>query len=126
WMIGAKGLWPERTPMKNTIIAFAAAGVLAAALPFPAQAYCNGCGVAAGVVGGLAAGAIIGGAIPSTRPPGSFQPAPVYPLSHPHRPSMSSRLTSQAAFATSRGDRFGLRATAIGRVASKSASNERA
>ena len=47
--------------MKNTFIALAAAGTLAAALPSPAQAHCVGCGVAAGVVGGLAAGAIIGG-----------------------------------------------------------------
>jgi hypothetical protein len=77
-MIGAKEHWPERTPMKNTFIALAAAGTLAAALPSPAQAHCAGCGVAAGVVGGLAAGAIIGGAIASTRPPVYYEPAPVY------------------------------------------------
>jgi len=64
--------------MKNTFIALAAAGTLAAALPSPAQAHCVGCGVAAGVVGGLAAGAIIGGAIASTRPPVYYEPAPVY------------------------------------------------
>jgi len=75
-MIDAKGLWPERTPMRNAITALAAVGVLAAALPSPAQAYCNGCGVAAGVVGGLAAGAIIGGAI--ARPPVYVEPTPVY------------------------------------------------
>ena len=63
--------------MKNTFIALAAAGILAAALPSPAQANCVGCGVAAGVVGGLAA-AIIGGAIASTRPPVYYEPAPVY------------------------------------------------
>jgi len=77
-MIGAKERWLERTPMKNTFIALAAAGTLAAALPSPAQAHCAGCGVAAGVVGGLAAGAIIGGAIASTRPPVYYEPAPVY------------------------------------------------
>jgi hypothetical protein len=49
--------------MKKTILAFAAAAMLAAALPSAAQARCHGCGVAAGVIGGLAAGAIIGGAI---------------------------------------------------------------
>src|SRR6478735_480277 len=56
--------------MKNTFIALAAAGTLAAALPSPAQAHCVGCGVAAG--------AIIGGAIASTRPPVYYEPAPVY------------------------------------------------
>src|SRR5215470_4141052 len=64
--------------MKNTIIALAAAGTLAAALPSPAHADCVGCGVAAGVVGGLAAGAIIGGAIASAPPPVYYAPAPVY------------------------------------------------
>jgi hypothetical protein len=49
--------------MKKTILALAAAAMLAAALPSVAQARCHGCGVAAGVIGGLAAGAIIGGAI---------------------------------------------------------------
>jgi hypothetical protein len=63
--------------MKNTIIALAAAAILAAALPSSAQAYCNGCGVAAGVVGGLAAGAIVGSAIANSRPV-YVEPAPVY------------------------------------------------
>ena len=63
--------------MKSTIIAFAAAATLAAALPSPAQANCNGCGVAAGVVGGLAAGAIIGSAIANSRP-AYVDPGPVY------------------------------------------------
>ena len=63
--------------MKNTFIALAAAGTLAAALPSPAQAHCVGCGVAAGVVGGLAAGAIVGSAIAGSRPV-YVEPAPVY------------------------------------------------
>ena len=54
--------------MKNSIIALAAAVTLAAALPSSAQANCGGCGVAAGVVGGLAAGAIIGSAIANSGP----------------------------------------------------------
>ena len=63
--------------MKSIIIALAAAGTLAAALPSPAQANCNGCGVAAGVVGGLVAGAIVGSAIANSRPV-YVEPAPVY------------------------------------------------
>ena len=63
--------------MKNTIVAFAAAVTLAAALPSSAQAHCSGCGVAAGVVGGLAAGAIVGSAIANSRPV-YVGPAPVY------------------------------------------------
>jgi len=57
--------------MKKTILAIAAAATIAAgtlAAPAPAQADCHGCGVAAGVIGGLAAGAIIGGAIANSQP----------------------------------------------------------
>jgi hypothetical protein len=61
--------------MKQTVIALAAAALLAAALPSSAQARCYGCGVAAGVVGGLTAGAIIGSAIAGPR---YVEPAPVY------------------------------------------------
>ena len=63
--------------MKNSIIALAAAMTLAAALPSSAQANCGGCGVAAGVDGGLAAGAIIGSAIANSGPR-YVEPAPVY------------------------------------------------
>ena len=63
--------------MTNATIALAAAATLAAAMPSPAQAYCNGCDVAAGVVGGLAAGAIVGSAIAGSRPV-YVEPAPVY------------------------------------------------
>jgi len=63
--------------MKSIIIALAAAGTLAAALPSLAQANCNGCGAAAGVAGGLAAGAIVGSAIANSRPV-YVEPAPVY------------------------------------------------
>jgi len=66
--------------MKYTVIALAAAGMLAAAAPQAAQARCYGCGVAAGVVGGVAAGALIGSAIANSGPvyvePGP--PPPVY------------------------------------------------
>jgi len=65
--------------MKQTVIALAAAAMLAAALPSSAQARCHGCGVAAGVVGGLAAGAILGSALAG--------PAPVYAAPPPPPPS---------------------------------------
>ncbi|MGE0061370.1 MAG: hypothetical protein AB7T86_04745 [Xanthobacteraceae bacterium] len=57
--------------MKKALIALAAVATIAAgalAAPTQAQARCHGCGVAAGVVGGLAAGAIIGGAIANSQP----------------------------------------------------------
>jgi hypothetical protein len=63
--------------MNKTFVALAAAATLAAALPSSAQAICGRCGVAAGVVGGLAAGAIIGSAIANSGP-GYVEPAPVY------------------------------------------------
>jgi len=54
--------------MQRIMIAVAAAALVAAAVPNTAEARCHGCGVAAGVVGGLAAGAIIGGAIANSQP----------------------------------------------------------
>ena len=71
--------------MKHTMIAFAAAALMAAAIPNAAQANCHGCGVAAGVVGGLAAGAIIGGAIANSQPR-YYEPAPVYEAPPPPPP----------------------------------------
>jgi hypothetical protein len=70
--------------MKQTVLALAAAVTLAAALPSSAEAHCNGCGVAAGVVGGLAAGAIIGSALAGPR---YVEPAPVYAAPPPPPPS---------------------------------------
>src|SRR5262245_9720736 len=70
---------PQRgTSMQKTLTAFAAAGALALAtiaIPTTADARCVGCAVGAGVIGGLAAGAIIGGAIANSGPP----PAAYYP-----------------------------------------------
>lgn len=63
--------------MRRTFISLAAAALVAAAMPSSAQADCQGCGIAAGVVGGLAAGAIIGGAIANGQPR-YVEPAPVY------------------------------------------------
>lgn len=47
--------------MNIKVIALAATVLSVAALPTTADARCRGCGVAAGVVGGLALGAIIAG-----------------------------------------------------------------
>jgi hypothetical protein len=66
--------------MKQTVIALAAAALVAAALPSSAHARCHGCGIAAGVVGGVAAGALIGSAI-------AGPPAPVYVAPPPSPPS---------------------------------------
>lgn len=71
--------------MRNTIFAVAAAGLVAAALPSTAQARCDGCAVAGGVIGGLAAGAIIGGAIANSQPR-YYEPAPVYVAPPPPPP----------------------------------------
>ena len=62
--------------MKQTVIALAAAVTLAAALPSSAEARCHGCGVAAGVVGGWAAGAILGSAIAYSGPVYAAPPPP--------------------------------------------------
>jgi len=74
--------------MKKTLTAIATAATLAVAAvaaPQPAQARCFGCWLGAGVIGGLAAGAIIGSAArpyyyaPGYYYPGyAYGPAPVY------------------------------------------------
>jgi hypothetical protein len=69
--------------MHKTLTAFAAAGAMALAtiaVPSTADAGCRGCGVGAGIIGGLAAGAIIGGAIANSGgpPPAAYYPPPAY------------------------------------------------
>jgi len=68
--------------MKKALIAFAAAATLVAAtvaVPSTAEARCRGCGLAAGVFGGLVAGAIVGNAIANSPPPPAYYaPEPVY------------------------------------------------
>jgi hypothetical protein len=64
--------------MNLKIIALVVAAASAAALPTSADARCHGCGVGAGIIGGLAAGAIIGGAIANSAPPPP-PPAAYYP-----------------------------------------------
>lgn len=68
--------------MRKTLTALAAAGCIAAAsfAPTPAEARRGGA-VAAGIIGGLALGAIAGGALAAPRhhyAPRYYEPAPVY------------------------------------------------
>jgi hypothetical protein len=72
----------ETENMTKTLLAFATATTIAAAAlaaPNPADARCFGCAVGVGVIGGLAAGAIIGSAIASAPPPG-YAYAPYAPV----------------------------------------------
>ena len=80
--------------MKTAMTAVAAAGIFALAsmsTPNQAQAYCNGCGFGVGVLGGLAAGAVIGGAIANAARPGppayavvpGYAPYPAYAAASP-------------------------------------------
>jgi len=65
--------------MNKTLTALAAAAALGltAVVPTTADAGCRGCGVGAGILGGIAAGAIIGGAIANSGPVVAA-PAPGY------------------------------------------------
>ena len=69
--------------MHKSLIALAGAAsiglVSVAATPTPADAWCVGCAVGAGIIGGLAAGAIVGSAVansPYYYPPGYYYPPP--------------------------------------------------
>jgi hypothetical protein len=69
--------------MHKSIIALvgaASVGLAALTVPAPASAGCFGCAVGAGIIGGVAAGAIIGSAIasspPPPPPPGYYPPPP--------------------------------------------------
>ena len=68
--------------MRSTITAVAAAGLLALAsvsVPNEARADCRGCGgFGLGLLGGLAAGAIIGGAVAHANSYPAYAPAPGY------------------------------------------------
>lgn len=67
------------------IATVAVAAFAATAMPFEAQAYCRGCAVGAGVVGGLAAGAIIGSAIANS----ARAQEPVYAAPPPPPPGIA-------------------------------------
>ncbi len=67
--------------MTKTLTALAAAAAVAlaaTAVPTTADARCFGCGVGAGIIGGIAAGAIIGGAIANSGPPPGYYGGPAY------------------------------------------------
>jgi len=67
--------------MKKILFAIAASALLAVATlaPTTADARCRGCGVGLGIVGGLAAGAIIGSAIVGAGPAYAY-PQAYYPV----------------------------------------------
>jgi hypothetical protein len=71
--------------MHKSLMGLAAAaslGLASLAAPSTANAGCYGCAVGAGVIGGIAAGAIIGSAIannPPPPPPGYYAPPPPPP-----------------------------------------------
>jgi len=74
------------TRMTSTLTAIGTAAILAVATlaaPQPAQAHYHGGGVAVGIIGGLAAGAILGAAVNGPYyggyyGPGYYAPGPVY------------------------------------------------
>jgi len=73
--------------MKKTLLTLAAAasvGIVALGAPRTAQAHCVGCAVGAGVLGGLAAGAIIGSAVAA--PPSYYAPGASYGYYDPPGP----------------------------------------
>ncbi len=69
------------------LVATAGIGLASLAVPAPAQAGCFGCAVGVGVIGGVAAGAIIGSAIASAPPPGYYPPPPPPPGYYPPPPA---------------------------------------
>ncbi len=65
--------------MHKSLIGLAAAGAVGLATlagPSTANAGCYGCAVGAGIIGGVAAGAIIGSAIANSPPPPAYYPPP--------------------------------------------------
>ena len=111
--------------MKKISIVIAAAALVAAALPSPAQSRCHGCGAAA-IIGGIAAGAIIGSAIANSGPGYYAGPEPVYEEGPPPPPRASITIRSKRRSAMSNIGRSGCPAMAGSRAAWKSATSLRA
>ena len=109
--------------MHKSIIALVGAagiGVATLAAPAPASADCIGCAIGAGILGGVAAGAIIGGAIansPPPPPPGYYPPP--RPATIPRRPALMAHhrlpgpTPSWLPAAIGDAATYGLRATVI-------------
>ena len=75
--------------MHKSFVGLAAAtalGLATLAGPSTANAGCYGCAVGAGIIGGVAAGAIIGSAIANSPPPGYYPPPPPPPGYYPPPP----------------------------------------
>lgn len=72
--------------MHKSVIGLAAAaslGLATLAAPSAANAHCFGCAVGAGILGGIAAGAIVGSAIAnSPPPPPAYYPPPPPPAAY--------------------------------------------
>jgi hypothetical protein len=89
--------------MHKSIIALVGAagvGVATFAAPAPASADCVGCAIGAGILGGVAAGAIIGGAIansPPPPPPGYYPPPRLVIIRRLHRPAIIHRPPAHTA-----------------------------
>ena len=67
--------------MHKSLIALTGAasiGLASLAAPAPANAWCVGCAVGAGLLGGVLAGAVVGSAIANSPPPGYYYPPPGY------------------------------------------------
>ena len=65
--------------MHKSLIALTGAasiGLASLAAPSPANAWCVGCAVGAGLLGGVIAGAAVGTAIANSPPPGYYYPPP--------------------------------------------------
>jgi hypothetical protein len=82
--------------MHKALLGLAAAasiGLASLAAPNTANAGCYGCAVGAGVIGGLAAGAIIGGAIANNPPPPpAYYPPPPPPPPGYYAPAYAAQL----------------------------------
>ena len=63
--------------MRLTSIAFAVASLSAAALSYPAQAYCRGCAISPEAAAAAAAGAIYGSAIAAGATAQAYEPPPM-------------------------------------------------
>jgi len=123
--------------MHKSLIGLAAAagiGLASLAAPAPANAGCFGCAVGVGVLGGVAAGAIIGSAIANSPPPGYYPPPPGYyppppgaygpPPPAAYGPPPGPGYAQLAPAAIGRNAGSGLKAWATGCGLCRSASNQ--